>query len=580
MKTIINGLKYSVALISVLFAVNAFGFADQPQLSVSLPSPPSETITIDDSEGDGEDYSVCGSGCDYANLDAFEDAQVGAGSLIKLKAGTYYIDSFGNSGSSGNEVVYQANGDGDVYIANRGTDGDPTYLNIAASYLIFDGGTDKELIFDGDSGSYDTTILRIDGSNVTFTNVIVEQIGGASYSSGGPYVSATVWIRNDNIKIYNSYIRDTNGIGVYHRDGDNFEFKNNYVYDVFSSGVQINPHETGTSGDDMFITGNIFRNVGKGRVRSGTVFLISAGSGVTISDPLIANNIYYDCYIGFKIDDQNAGTLSGFKIYNNTAVDCSSYGFRNRQSNVGDLRNNIAYGSGTADISEGSGASWSTDSDNYTGDATGSEPSVISDADFISATFSNDDFMVIDSDSEAATGTNSNLYSDVPIDFYGVERPNSTGMAAGATEIPSGGAGDSTDPFTSGWDPAKSATGVAIEDDIIVHVEDAGDGVDSSTIILDVEGVAYDCDDAVLTCSGTSADYTLTYTHDSWNYEQVINVEVDATDQADNAMTTDVYSFTCETAPAAEPLTISNIGSGGLTVTNEGSGGLTINGIQ
>ena len=46
-------------------------------------------------------------------------------------------------------------------------------------------------------------------------------------------------------------------------------------------------------------------------------------------------------------------------------------------------------------------------------------------------------------------------------------------------------------------------------------------------------------------------DYLITYTHGSWGYEQVINVEIDADDleSPPNSMSTDVYSFTTESTP-------------------------------
>jgi len=101
---------------------------------------------------------------------------------------------------------------------------------------------------------------------------------------------------------------------------------------------------------------------------------------------------------------------------------------------------------------------------------------------------------------------------------------------------------DATAPSTSGHNPADGATSVAISTNIVVHVTDGGDGVDQATIVMTVEGST-----VTPTISGSSADYTLTYNPPSdFSYDQVVNVTVAATDLASNAMTTDAYSFTCQ----------------------------------
>lgn len=105
---------------------------------------------------------------------------------------------------------------------------------------------------------------------------------------------------------------------------------------------------------------------------------------------------------------------------------------------------------------------------------------------------------------------------------------------------------DTTAPYTGSWNPAKSATGIAKDTNIVVHVLDDGDGVDQSTIVMTVEGSV-----VTPTITGTSADYTLTYNPAvDFSYGQVVNVTVDASDLASNAMTQDSYSFTIESAPS------------------------------
>ena len=99
---------------------------------------------------------------------------------------------------------------------------------------------------------------------------------------------------------------------------------------------------------------------------------------------------------------------------------------------------------------------------------------------------------------------------------------------------------DATDPGTSGHSSAKGATNVARGTDIVVHVTDAGSGVDQSSIVMTVEGAT-----VTPTITGSAADYTLTYDPPTdFNYGQVVNVTVDADDLAGNNMAQDAYSFT------------------------------------
>ncbi|MFZ2071785.1 MAG: disaggregatase related repeat-containing protein [Halobacteriota archaeon] len=103
---------------------------------------------------------------------------------------------------------------------------------------------------------------------------------------------------------------------------------------------------------------------------------------------------------------------------------------------------------------------------------------------------------------------------------------------------------DITSPYTSGHNPAKNATGVAKDTNIVVHIKDDGDGVDQSSIVMKVEGTT-----VTPTITGTANDYTLTYDPASdFSYSQVVDVTIDAQDLASpaNNMTQDSYSFTIE----------------------------------
>ncbi len=98
---------------------------------------------------------------------------------------------------------------------------------------------------------------------------------------------------------------------------------------------------------------------------------------------------------------------------------------------------------------------------------------------------------------------------------------------------------DTTPPYTTGHDPAPNATGAPIDTNVTVHVLDDGAGVNESMIVMIVN-------DMVVTpeITGTPADYTLIYDPPAdFNPDQLVNVTIDASDLAGNAMH-DAYSFT------------------------------------
>jgi len=105
---------------------------------------------------------------------------------------------------------------------------------------------------------------------------------------------------------------------------------------------------------------------------------------------------------------------------------------------------------------------------------------------------------------------------------------------------------DTTPPYTSGWNPAKGATKVPVNTNIVVHVKDDGVGVDFSTITMTVQGNPVEP-----TITGKPSDYTVTYEPlTDFGYNQEVAVTVAAQDQAStpNVMTTDIYNFTTAAA--------------------------------
>ena len=106
-----------------------------------------------------------------------------------------------------------------------------------------------------------------------------------------------------------------------------------------------------------------------------------------------------------------------------------------------------------------------------------------------------------------------------------------------------------TTPYTTGHNPAKGATGVAPDTNIVVHVKDDGTGVDQDSIVMTVEG-----ETVTPSVSGAPSDYTLTYDPPAdFEHSQVVDVTVDARDLASppNVMPQDAYSFTIAATPEA-----------------------------
>ncbi|MDP2899003.1 MAG: Ig-like domain-containing protein, partial [bacterium] len=110
---------------------------------------------------------------------------------------------------------------------------------------------------------------------------------------------------------------------------------------------------------------------------------------------------------------------------------------------------------------------------------------------------------------------------------------------------------DNTPPSTSGHIPAKGAVDVPIDTIISLHMKDAEDGVDRSSIVLTVNGVP-----VTPLITGTSADYLVSYDPPAnFSYKQQVTVTIDAQDLASppNAMPKETYSFVTMPEPDSTP---------------------------
>lgn len=108
---------------------------------------------------------------------------------------------------------------------------------------------------------------------------------------------------------------------------------------------------------------------------------------------------------------------------------------------------------------------------------------------------------------------------------------------------------DTIPPYVSSLSPGANTTNVAINANIVAHLLDSGDGVNSSSITMTVNNQTVS---PVIT--GSASDYTLTYNPPAdLSYNGVYSVTITARDLAGNVMTPYTYSFTTRAAPDTTP---------------------------
>ena len=107
-------------------------------------------------------------------------------------------------------------------------------------------------------------------------------------------------------------------------------------------------------------------------------------------------------------------------------------------------------------------------------------------------------------------------------------------------------------PYTTGHDPARGATGVPVDTNISVQVRDNGSGVDPDTIKMTVNGASVTLPPGSIVPIGLTLNFSVTYDPTvNFSYGKVVNVTINASDMAGNAMPPDKYSFTTETGVVA-----------------------------
>ena len=137
------------------------------------------------------------------------------------------------------------------------------------------------------------------------------------------------------------------------------------------------------------------------------------------------------------------------------------------------------------------------------------------------------------------------------------------GDVSGDTEV----GVDGTDPYTDGHSPAKGATGVPVDTNVVVHVKD-NFAVDPNSIKMGVDLV--DVTSQLSLVPLGLGDWLVTYNPSgNLTYNHLYTITLDASDKAGHTMTQDLYTFRTEQAPVPdeEPPEITNVGSSSITTT-------------
>lgn len=110
---------------------------------------------------------------------------------------------------------------------------------------------------------------------------------------------------------------------------------------------------------------------------------------------------------------------------------------------------------------------------------------------------------------------------------------------------------DTTPPTVSSVSPTPDATGVPVNCNISFYIQDSGDGVDSNSIQLTVDGQQIAQSDLQIT--GSPADYEVVYDPPiDFDYDSVITVSIDTQDLHNPPNIMDAYAYTFTTTTQAE----------------------------
>ena len=364
--------------------------------------------------------------------------------------------------------IIEAYGDGDVILLC----GTRNSLEITGSYLIFDGGLNRQLIVDGStqSGGGEHLIYPYGPSTeyVTLSRLVARDNGKLKSRAIADEDWSTVSVAGygNYLKIYNSEVYGSYAAGIYGGMGDYQEVKNNIVHDNCGVGIQYNPHDTNAdykgktiaSSDEITISGNLVYNNGHcwtDEIRPGITILSNIN---TLYDIYVYNNIIWGNKVA-GIETSNYNNIRA-RIYGNTIFNNTDFGLLIKTEDI-IIKNNIIYGNGPSGSADFSISAYNNrinySSIDFKNNLVGTLKNTHSDLSqfaigniiatnpqFISTNSVSSDYLKFSSTSPAIdSGTSIPL---VTTDFFGTPRPQGTGYDIGAYEYPAGGGGDTTPP--------------------------------------------------------------------------------------------------------------------------------------
>ena len=104
-------------------------------------------------------------------------------------------------------------------------------------------------------------------------------------------------------------------------------------------------------------------------------------------------------------------------------------------------------------------------------------------------------------------------------------------------------------PYTGEWDPEPGEENVPIDTNIVFNIYDNIEGVDITSIVVDIQGFSYTHLNTSFTYQVIPNGYAITLDlPNDFDYGENVTVQIDATDlsQSINVMPTYIYSFQCE----------------------------------